>query len=157
MLLSSPSPVLILTSNQGRINVAVLLIATECLGADVVNSLPKWQIAAWANVNEQGDYNMIHNHSGGVWSGVYYVDTGTPDPEHLYSGVLTFRNPTLAALAIDNLRVPEPIRQFFRADHSISPRTGLMVVFPSWLEHQVHPYYGSGQRLSISWDAIFHE
>lgn len=33
-----------------RINVAVLLIATECLGADVVNSLPKWQIAAWANV-----------------------------------------------------------------------------------------------------------
>jgi uncharacterized protein (TIGR02466 family) len=30
---------------------------------------------AWANVNEQGDWNTPHIHPGSPWSGVYYVAT----------------------------------------------------------------------------------
>jgi uncharacterized protein (TIGR02466 family) len=138
-----------------KIDLAVLLLISEYLPQEEIATLKRWHVAAWANINEQGDYNMLHNHAGGMWSGVYYVDAGTTDAQHPFSGVLTFRNPTLAALAVDNLRVPEQLRKLFRSEYSISPKTGLMLLFPSWLEHMVHPYFGSTPRISVSWDVIF--
>ena len=138
-----------------KIDLAVLLLISEYLPQEEIATLKRWHVAAWANINEHGDYNMLHNHAGGMWSGVYYVDAGTTDAEHPFSGVLTFRNPTLAALAVDNLRVPEQLRKLFRSEYSISPKTGLMLLFPSWLEHMVHPYFGSTPRISVSWDVIF--
>ena len=39
----------------------------------------------------------------------------------------------------------EPIR--------IRPETGLMVIFPSWLYHWVHPYAGEASRIAISFNA----
>ncbi len=137
------------------VETAVLTILGESIGQDALSSIEQWHIAAWANVNECGDYNMIHNHSGGVFSGVYYVDVGTPDAQRPNSGVLSFRSPTLAQLAIDNLRAPEPLRKLFKSNFAIAPKNGLMLVFPSWLEHQVHPYHGHGPRISVSWDVIF--
>jgi len=138
-----------------NINIAVLHLITECLGEENTNSLGTWNIAAWANINEEGDYNMIHNHSGGVWSGVYYVDAGTPDPAHPFSGILTFHSPTLASLTLDNLRAPQQLRHLFRSEYSMIPKNGLMLLFPSWLAHSVHPYFGSTPRISISWDVMF--
>jgi len=138
-----------------QIEIAVFMMLSECIGEDVVRSMRKWKIAGWANVNERGDYNKIHNHSGGVFSGVYYVDVGKSDPERPNSGVLSFRSPTMAELVVNNLRAPEPLRQFFRSNYSITPANGLMIVFPSWLEHQVHPYHGETPRISVSWDVIF--
>ncbi len=35
----------------------------------------------------------------------------------------------------------------------IQPEAGLMVVFPSWLYHLVHPYTGDGARISIAFNA----
>jgi uncharacterized protein (TIGR02466 family) len=138
-----------------RIDVAVYMISKQCVGEEAAKSLPRWHVAAWANVNERGDYNMIHNHAGGVWSGVYYVDPGAYDPEHPTSGVISFRSPTMAALATNNLRVPESVRRLFPADHPVRPQYGLMLIFPSWLDHQVYPYRGDRPRISVSWDAIF--
>lgn len=40
----------------------------------------RYGVNAWANVNEGGDYNRTHTHPNNHWSGVYYVDTGRPDP-----------------------------------------------------------------------------
>ena len=36
----------------------------------------------------------------------------------------------------------------------IDPIPGLMVFFPSWLKHQVHPFRGSGERISISYNIL---
>jgi uncharacterized protein (TIGR02466 family) len=138
-----------------RIELAVYLITGQCLGEETARSLTRLELKAWANVNESGDYNTIHNHSGGVWSGVYYVDQGTYDPARPYSGFLSFKSPTMAALATNNLHVPEPIRRLFPHEYLIQPQSGLMLVFPSWLEHQVYPYFGTEPRISISWDVIF--
>jgi uncharacterized protein (TIGR02466 family) len=137
------------------IDIGVFLLMTVCLDEEAVQSMRRWHVAAWANVNERGDYNMIHNYSGGVWSGVYYVSAGTPDPDHPFSGVLTFRSPTMAALALDNLDVPEQLRRVFPSEYSVAPQDGLVVLFPSWLDHLVHPYFGSAPRISVSWDVIF--
>jgi hypothetical protein len=32
-----------------------------------------------------------------------------------------------------------------------------MVVFPSWLKHMVHPYYGSGERISVAFNVFAEE
>lgn len=138
-----------------KINTVVLLLLTERLGEAEASNVGSWRIAAWANINERGDYNTLHNHSGAFLSGVYYVSVGTADELHPFSGALTFRNPTLAALAVDNLRVPKKLGAMFRSEYSISPQNGLMLLFPSWLEHEVHPYFGSTPRVSISWDVVF--
>jgi uncharacterized protein (TIGR02466 family) len=138
-----------------KINTAVLLLLTERLGEDNASKVGTWHIAAWANINERGDYNTLHNHSGAFFSGVYYVNAGITDEEHPFSGVITFRNPTLAALAVDNLRVSKQLGSIFRSEYSILPQDGLMLLFPGWLQHEVHPYFGNTPRVSISWDVVF--
>jgi hypothetical protein len=32
----------------------------------------------------------------------------------------------------------------------IRPQPGTMLVFPAWIEHSVHPFYGEGHRISIA-------
>jgi len=32
----------------------------------------------------------------------------------------------------------------------LKPQAGLMVVFPAWIEHWVHPFFGEGNRISIA-------
>jgi len=39
----------------------------------------------------------------------------------------------------------------------IDPVPGLMVFFPSWLKHIVHPYRGTGERISISYNVTIRE
>lgn len=139
-----------------KIDIATYMISSQCFGEEALDSLEeKWRVVAWANINERGDYNNLHSHGGGIWSGVYYIDAGTEDPGHPLSGVITFRNPTLAPLAVDNLKPPRFVADYFRCEHSQAPRSGQMLLFPSWLEHQVHPYFGESPRISVSWDVIF--
>jgi hypothetical protein len=32
----------------------------------------------------------------------------------------------------------------------IKPQPGMMLVFPAWIEHGVHPFQGEGRRISIA-------
>jgi hypothetical protein len=32
----------------------------------------------------------------------------------------------------------------------IEPKPGLVVIFPAWLQHCVHPFFGMGHRISIT-------
>jgi N-acetyl-gamma-glutamylphosphate reductase len=34
----------------------------------------------------------------------------------------------------------------------VKPELGMMLIFPSWLPHQVYPWQGSGNRRVIAWD-----
>jgi uncharacterized protein (TIGR02466 family) len=34
----------------------------------------------------------------------------------------------------------------------VRPKGGRMVVFPAWLMHQVRPYYGMAERISIAFN-----
>ena len=37
-------------------------------------------------------------------------------------------------------------------NQTISPRAGRLVMFPSWVLHQVRPYRGTAQRISIAFN-----
>jgi uncharacterized protein (TIGR02466 family) len=138
-----------------KIDIGTYMISSECFGEEELLQAPKWHVAVWANVNEPGDYNLPHTHSGGVWSGVYYVDPGCDETPDDLCGAISFANPTMAPLVMDNLRPPELVRQFYRREYSVSPRAGQMILFPSWLEHYVHPHRGERPRISLSWDVHF--
>ena len=104
-----------------------------------------WTMALWANVNRKGQYNLVHIHPGATWSGVYYVDAGDEVPAQPQNGSITFLNPLL----------PQTYSFFTQAlpnQFTIKPEAGRMVLFPSYLQHQVHPYWGERPRISIAFN-----
>lgn len=107
----------------------------------------KLELNAWANVNRRGDYNSSHTHPACVWSGVYYVDAGTPveDPKSK-AGTLEFLDPRAGT---EMMALPGAMFGLAKVER---PVTGDIVVFPSWVRHQVHPYTGEGERISIAFN-----
>jgi uncharacterized protein (TIGR02466 family) len=104
-------------------------------------------LSAWAAICRTGAYHAPHSHPDSAWSGVYYVDAGTEDPEHPLSGVLEFLDPRAGVEAVT--APGDPYGKPFR----IWPEDGLIVIFPSWLYHWVHPYTGLAPRIAISFNA----
>ncbi len=45
----------------------------------------------------------------------------------------------------------------FNESIRIRPRPGLMVLFPGWLKHFVHPHTGTGTRISIAFNIAYKE
>ena len=105
-----------------------------------------WRLTLWANVNGKGDYNRNHTHPGCTWSGVYHVDPGDENPDRTESGMLVLYHPDAAA-ATGFLPDSTPNH------HPIAPKAGLMVVFPSFLAHEVRPYVGERPRISVAFNA----
>lgn len=107
----------------------------------------KLELNAWANVNRRGDYNSPHTHPACVWSGVYYVDAGTPIPDsNSKTGALEFLDPRSGT---EMMPIPGAMFGLSKVE---KPTTGDIVVFPSWVRHQVHPYHGEGERISIGFN-----
>jgi len=98
----------------------------------------------WANVNRRGHYNTLHVHAGSHWSIVYYVATGEEDPGYQFNGLLELKDPRPAAVFG---RLPAFM---FGRGLTIRPQAGMLVAFPAWIEHWVHPFFGSGERISIA-------
>lgn len=102
---------------------------------------------AWANVNRAGNINAAHSHPGYHWSGVYYVSAGDPDRARPQNGILEFYDPRGAANAFTTPGFT------FGVTHAITPEAGMIVLFPSWHLHAVHPYHGAAERISIAFNA----
>ena len=137
------------------IDVGVYLISSELVGEDAVDRFPeKWRISAWANVNRIGHFNGIHYHVGGFWSGTYYVAV-EGDQDERGSGVIGFRNPSQAGMVASNIQAPQALQQAFQQEIYIQPQPGLMLIFPSWLEHWVNAYAGTGPRISVAFDVAY--
>lgn len=113
---------------------------------------PEWsmdarsRVRAWANVSRDGAYNAIHNHAPALFSGVYYVATGDPVAAGSRDGLIEFVDPRPGPHG-----GPVPTHAFNRP-LVIDPEPGMMLVFPGWLLHFVHPYHGSSPRVSIAFN-----
>lgn len=115
---------------------------------------PVWTIQAWANVNGAGDGNICHYHPGSFWSGTYYVADGGCSTDPSLGGefeMLDPRGPGPGMYAPALKFAGEDCRSAGSAE-TIRPKPGLMLLFPSWLFHQVRPYRGSGLRISIAFN-----
>jgi hypothetical protein len=104
---------------------------------------------AWAMVMRNGDYTIPHDHSEVHWATVYYADAGDADKKlHPASGLLALVDPRHGGR-------PMPGLDLLGGTYTVLPRTGRLVVFPGWLMHYVHSYFGNRPRVSISCNVVF--
>jgi len=114
---------------------------------------PTWKANMWANVNRSGHGNEFHSHPGSFWSGVYYVDDGGIDGDPALGGELEFMDPRGPGPAMY-----APHLAFGKAglsvgaNETVRPKAGRLVMFPAWLLHQVRPYGGNAERISIAFN-----
>jgi hypothetical protein len=111
-----------------------------------------WQANMWANINRAGHGNEYHCHRGAYWSGVYYVDDGGIDADPTLGGELEFMDPRgpISTMLAPHLGVA--MRGGQTAGERVRPKSGRLVMFPSWIMHQVRPYRGTVERISIAFN-----
>ena len=111
-----------------------------------------WIGNMWANVNRSGDGNEYHSHPGSYWSGVYYVDDGGIAGDPSIGGELEFLDPRgpVPLMNAPHLRIAGNLSA--GSTERIRPQAGRLVMFPAWVMHQVRPYNGNAERISIAFN-----
>ncbi|HZP12000.1 MAG TPA: TIGR02466 family protein [Nevskiaceae bacterium] len=99
----------------------------------------------WVNIMERGAAHGSHLHPQAVISGTYYVQVPTQSPG------LKFEDPRLAQMmAAPPRRASAPIAQ--RAHVTYPAKAGQVLLFESWLRHEVPSHRARGERISISFN-----
>jgi uncharacterized protein (TIGR02466 family) len=99
----------------------------------------------WVNLLKAGGHHAGHIHPHSIISGTLYVEV----PKR--SGALRFEDPRLASMMSAPARrkkAPDELQPFVTAQ----PRPGLLLLWESWLRHEVLAGSGRGERLSISFN-----
>ena len=99
----------------------------------------------WVNLLKVGGHHSGHIHPHSIISGTYYVEV----PKG--SGAIRFEDPRLP------LMMAAPQRRKDAGDElnpfvTLEPRSGLLLMWESWLRHEVLAGTGRGERLSISFN-----
>jgi uncharacterized protein (TIGR02466 family) len=129
-----------------HIGEAAFEITGRACGQAVQGLTMDMHVNGWINVSRDRSYNRIHTHPDCTWSGVYYVAVGEPEPGIPDNGSIEFLDPRMAVHG-----GPLPGRPF-GGPLRVPPEAGLMLMFPSWLMHWVHPFQGKGVRISIAFN-----
>lgn len=104
----------------------------------------RFDLESWINIHEHGGFNFLHIHEGAYLSGCLYLRVPAG------SGSLVFRDPRPGAV---HGSLKGPVANGYR-DISLKPEDGLLVLFPSWLEHFVEPHAGDRPRIVIAFNAV---
>ena len=116
-----------------------------------------WSPEMWANVSGSGNANFHHTHPGSYWSAVAYIDDGYEgSSDAALGGELQLLDPRMpmVRMTAPDLRLKDASGQAQNNEPMIRPSTGLIVMFPSWLQHAVRPFKGRGTRISIAINLI---
>jgi uncharacterized protein (TIGR02466 family) len=99
----------------------------------------------WANVMPPGCAHSFHLHPHAVISGTYYVTTPRG------ASGLKFEDPRLShMMAAPMRRASAPARQ--QAHVTLPAKAGEVILFESWLRHEVAASQASRERVSISFN-----
>ncbi|MDH4056130.1 MAG: 2OG-Fe(II) oxygenase family protein [Gammaproteobacteria bacterium] len=109
----------------------------------------------WFHVSRHGGSFVAHNHPMASWSAVYCVRGGEPVPERQDSGVLRFLDHRPGSnMFMDpanvKLRVP-----FNFGHYSMRLAPGQLVIFPSYLVHEVATFLGHDTRITVATNCWF--
>ena len=109
----------------------------------------------WFHVTRRGGYFALHNHPNASWSGVYCVDAGRSDPNKKSSGVLSFVNPMITTAMHMDAGVSGMTLPYGPQTANFTLEAGQLVIFPSWVLHDVKPFEGEGERITIAFNCWF--
>ncbi|HEX4909905.1 MAG TPA: TIGR02466 family protein [Permianibacter sp.] len=107
---------------------------------------------SWYHLTQKGGYQTVHNHPGASWSGIFCIcldETVTQDK----TGNVRFMDPRSNAdmyldPANERLRSPYGVGGF-----KVAHQPGQLVIFPSYLYHEVMPYEGEQTRIVIAFNS----
>jgi uncharacterized protein (TIGR02466 family) len=103
-------------------------------------------INSWANIQDKGGILKEHVHPNSTLSGVLFINVGKK------ASKLYFQNPNPF---VCYTYTKEPLNNYTYDWYSFSPKTGDLIIFPSWLKHgsnQQRNLYSN--RTAISFNAV---
>jgi uncharacterized protein (TIGR02466 family) len=134
--------------------VAQTVIAATTLRAEDVARL-KFHNHTWFHISRYAGSFIAHNHPLASWSAVYCVRAGEAVRDQPDSGVLRLLDPRQGADAYT-----DPANTPLQPAYALGPldirlQEGQMVVFPSYLFHEVAPHYGRDTRITVATNCWF--
>ena len=99
----------------------------------------------WVNLLKPGGHHAGHIHPHSIISGTIYVEA----PKG--SGAIRFEDPRLGQMMAAPVRrddAPDELHSFV----AVEPEPGLLLLWESWLRHEVLPGTAKADRLSISFN-----
>ena len=106
---------------------------------------------SWFHITTKGGYFRAHTHPLASWSVVYCASRGDDEPHQPHNmGDIVFYDPRgNASMFLD------PTNRSMRRELSfnsfkITPRSGDLMIFPSFVTHFVEPYQGELPRVTIA-------
>jgi len=101
-------------------------------------------VGSWFSINRKHSYHPIHNHVPATWSGVYYVQAEEDDAYITFFDDNKVTNWPWAPFGESN--------EYNTPTFSIMPRTGRLLLFPSFLKHTVEQQIHERERMTISFN-----
>ncbi|MFW6339434.1 MAG: putative 2OG-Fe(II) oxygenase [Wenzhouxiangella sp.] len=114
----------------------------------------RYACESWFHLTHKGGFFAAHTHSNHSWSGVYCVRHDGDDPAS-DSGRLCFLNPNPASNMYVDAGIAQLKRPFSGAPIMLRLEPGQLVLFPSWLLHEVTPYEGETERITVAFNVRF--
>ena len=107
----------------------------------------------WININGKGHYNTLHHHPSCDLSGVFWIKTPVD------CGSLVFNSPhdfvQAKELTFYTSQVQEEWKQF--ESYYFPSIAGRVMIFPSFLLHQVRPNESNEDRISVSFNLLLNK
>ena len=101
----------------------------------------------WVNILPEGGSHSSHIHRNAVISGTYYVAV----PEG--AGPIVYEDPRIAMLMAAPARKPAAPREL-QSQVSETPKAGTLLLWESWLRHEVPLNRAHGNRISVSFNYV---
>ena len=99
----------------------------------------------WVNLLRDSGHHSAHIHPHSILSGTLYVEVPSG------SGAIRFEDPRLPLMMSAPRRDAEA-GEDMQTFVTVEPRPGLLLLWESWLRHEVMPGRGRGERLSVSFN-----
>ena len=107
----------------------------------------------WFHITRDSGYFVSHNHALASWSAVYCVTDGAGEGSR--GGLLRLFDTRTGADAYLDPATQRLRQPFVVGDLELQLRPGQLVVFPSYLFHEVTPYYGPAVRITVASNCWF--
>jgi uncharacterized protein (TIGR02466 family) len=114
-----------------------------------------FQNHTWFHISRFAGSFIAHNHPLASWSAVYCVRPGEAVADQPQSGMLRFIDTRQGANAYIDPAITAMHRPFALSPLEVRLRAGQLIIFPSYVFHEVTPFYGRDTRITVATNCWF--